>query len=536
MKTTTSFWLVLVLSFLFSGTITSADSNIIPKPAKTVLRSGNFVFNNKTKFVFEDTSLSPSVNIILNEISKEFEISPKTIASTKSIENIVKLEIVEGFDPEAYSLDIQNKNIICKASSEAGIFYALQSLIQVMQKENGKILAPCMLIEDKPLYLWRGYMLDISRHFYGKETVKQYLDIMARLKLNRFHWHLTDEQAWRIEIRKYPKLTEIGSSGSWSDGNAPKAFYTQDDIKEIVAYAAERHIMVIPEIDMPGHAGAVSRSYPEISGGGTGRWKGFTFHPAKEYTYEFIENIFTEIAELFPAPYIHIGADEVHFGNQSWHTDPIIQEFIKKNYLIDEVGLEHYFVRRVCEIVNGLGKKMIGWDEIINTGVTPKKAVVMWWRHDKPALLSQALEKGFDVIMTPRIPAYFDFVQDTTHKIGRRWGPDFNELQAVYKFPENLKSFIGKRTKQVLGIQANVWTERIADKKRLDFMTFPRLLAIAEDGWTEASNKNYSGFEMRLSVFMQYLKKLGINYFNVFDKESTPEPWGPTKEDVIAEG
>ena len=393
-----------------------------------------------------------------------------------------------------------------------------------------------MSANDSPRYEWRGLMLDESRHFFGKEVVKQLLDVMAYLKMNRFHWHLTDEPGWRIEIKKYPKLTEIGAEGNWHDRNAPGQFYTQDDIREIVAYAMERHILVIPEIDMPGHATAANRAYPELSAGGDGRWKDFTFHPAKESTYNFINDVLTEIVDLFPSPYIHIGGDEVNYGNQVWKTDPEIQQFIKDNDLKDEVGLEQYFVRRVCDMVNSKGRIMIGWDEIISSGVSPDKAIVMWWRHDKPDQLVAALEKGFNVILTPRIPCYFDFVQNDSHRIGRRWGGEFNDLQTVYNFPESISSLIENHSGQIMGIQANLWTERIADVKRLYFMLFPRLAAIAEDAWINPELKDYSRFERNLKSFLQYLDSKGINYFNPFDPDSTPEPWGPDKADIIAEG
>lgn len=526
--------LFIVMFLLASNTIKSENTiSIIPLPNKVVYNNGSFGLKNNTSIFYN----ADSINGIATLFSKNINLKTGNVkkATDNSKSNAIYLQIEPGFEAEAYKIEVANQTITCKASTVAGLFYATQSLIQLA--ENSKTI-PCVTIEDKPALSWRGFMLDESRHFRGKEAVKQYLDIMARLKLNRFHWHLTDEQGWRIEIKKYTKLTTIGAEGNWSDRSAPATFYTQEEIKEVVAYAAERQIMVIPEIDMPGHATAAAKAYPEISGGGEGRWAGFTFNPAKEVTYQFLNNVFTEVAQLFPAPYIHIGADEVHFGNQSWFTDPVMQDFIKKNYLSSEIGLEHYFVRRVCSIINSKGKKMIGWDEIINTGVTPKQAIVMWWRHNKPEELTNALNKGFDVIMTPRIPCYFDFVQDDSHKIGRRWVDDgmYNTLKTVYSFPENMDSRTKGKENQILGIQANIWTERIADKKRLDFMVFPRLLAMAEDGWTSQQNKNYTNFLERVKLFLPYLDKLKINYFNIFDPAKSPEPYGPDKEDVIAEG
>lgn len=531
----TSFVIVLSLLLLSFDNLKAQEQadaiTIIPKPNSVSIHNGSFKLQKSTTVLYPNDSIIDVVKIIETSFKSPLK-SHKLSTNVKST-NIIELQIEKGFSNEGYKLKITPQKISCQAFTNTGLFYAVQSLIQLIRSDN---TFPCLVIEDAPLFSWRGFMLDESRHFMGKDVVIQYLNIMSKLKLNRFHWHLTDEQGWRIEIKQYPKLTTIGSIGNWSDSKATAQYYTQEDIREVVEYARQRHIMVIPEIDMPGHATAATKAYPELSGGGEGRWQGFTFNPAKESTYEFLDNVFSEIIDLFPAPYIHIGGDEVHFGNQSWYTDPDIQKFIKDNYLSNEVGLEHYFIRRVCDMINNKGKKMIGWDEIIQTGITPSKAVVMWWRHDKPELLTQALDKGFDIVLCPRIPCYFDFVQDANHTIGRRWDGNFSPLETVYSFPQNINTLIDKQLTQILGLQANMWTERVQDKKRLDFMIFPRLLAIAEDAWTEYQMKNYTDFEIRVKTFIQYLNKWGINYYNVFDPDSTLEPYGPEKEDVITEG
>lgn len=438
-------------------------------------------------------------------------------------------EQVEG----AYTLSVRPDGVLLRASTESGLFYAKEVFLQLCRSGNGR-LNVCE-ITDSPRYGWRGFMLDESRHFFGKEKVKQYLDIMASLRMNVFHWHLTDEPGWRIEIKRYPKLTTEGAVGNWHDPKAPAAFYTQDDIKEIVAYAAERHIMVVPEIDMPGHATAVCRCYPEISGGGEGKWKHFTFHPCKEETFEFISNVLDEIVELFPSPYIHIGCDEVHYGNQSWFTDPEIQRFIKDKNLGNEVGLEHYFVRRAVDIVASKGKTAIGWDELADAGVSPDKAVVMWWRHDRRNQLTKALDKGYRVILTPRRPLYADFIQHKSHKVGRVWG-GFNPITDIYEFPASLSPLIQGHEGQIMGLQFSLWTERVADTRRLDFMVFPRLSAVAEAAWTPAGSKDAEGFMKRLPAFLRYLDTKGIYYFNPFSPQSTPEPGAPDKEDVLKNG
>lgn len=438
-----------------------------------------------------------------------------------------------GMAPEAYTLRVEADGIYLQASSEAGLYHAKEALVQLVRFGKGEVKA-CR-IEDHPRYSWRGFMLDESRHFFGKEKVKQYLDIMASLRMNVFHWHLTDQTGWRIEIKRYPKLTTEGSIGNWSNPKAPAAFYTQDEIREIVAYAAERQIMVVPEFDMPGHATAACRAYPEISGGGEGTWEHFTFHPCKEETYRFIGNVLDEIIALFPSPYIHIGGDEVHYGNQSWFTDPDIQQFIRDKKLGNETGLEQYFIRRAADIVASKGKTMIGWDEIIDAGISPDKAIVMWWRHDRKHQLVKALENGYRVIMTPRRPLYADFVQHGSHQVGRTWG-GFDTIEDVYRFPDPIIHLTKNHEEQVMGLQFSMWSERVADSKRLDFMAFPRLAAVAEAAWTAPKSKECSLFMKKLPLFLQYLDTLGIYYFNPFDPASTPEPSAPEKEDVLQNG
>ena len=313
----------LVLSLLVTW-IASAQPVVFPLPARAVAGKGNFSVGLATEIrgngAYADT---------LAETLKR-EIAALSALVQDPGEGCIDLRLDGriGLDEEAYRLQVNGEGVTVEASTPSGLFYGAETLLQLILWGKGRIGA-CE-IQDAPRYAWRGFMLDESRHFFGKEKVKQYLDLMAALKMNVFHWHLTDETGWRIEIRKYPKLTSVGAVGNWHDPSAPAAYYTQEEVREIVAYAAARHIMVVPEFDMPGHATAVGKSYPEISGGGEGRWEHFTYHPCKEETFEFISNVLDEIVALFPAPYIHIGGDEVHFGNQSWFTDPEIQRFIQE--------------------------------------------------------------------------------------------------------------------------------------------------------------------------------------------------------------
>lgn len=522
----TRFSFLTLLSVLFALSV-HAQTAIFPTPERVVQGRGQFTIGSSVSVKGNTGYAQKLAGDLAGKLKKLGNPNQQS-----SGEIILELNNDSGLPNEGYRLQITPEGITLKASSESGLFYAGETLIQLARQ--GSTLKSCT-INDQPRFEWRGYMLDESRHFFGKEKVKQYLDIMASLKMNIFHWHLTDEPGWRIEIKRYPKLTTIGAIGNWHDPKAPATFYTQEDIKEIVAYAAERHITIIPEFDMPGHATAVCRAYPEVSGGGEGRWEHFTFHPCKEETYEFISNIFDELFELFPSPYIHIGGDEVHYGNQSWFTDPKIQQFIKDKKLVNEVGLEHYFIRRIADMVAAKGKTIIGWDEIVDAGVSPSKAVVMWWRHDRKYQLVKALENGFRVIMTPRRPLYSDFVQYRTHKVGRVWG-GYNPIEDIYRFPEPIMHLTKDYESQLMGMQMSMWTERVADNDRLDYMTFPRLVAVAESAWTTPKAKENSLFMQKLPVFLKYLDTMGIYYFNPFEPAQRAEPTAPEKEDVLQDG
>ncbi len=531
-------WLTLTASAVSPGL------GIIPAPAKSEVSAGSFTLDTKTKIYFWNDADAKAAAEVLRDGFKErmgLKLGTAALRKQDSTAGAIVLELsrAEGTNTtmaENYSLVVSTAGITIRASSAAGLFYGVQSLLQMASAHvvmAGKPLnLPAVTIADVPRFQWRGVMLDESRHFFGKKTVKELLDVMAALKMNRFHWHLTDADGWRIEIKKYPRLTKIGGKGSWSDTNAPVAFYTQADIREIVAYARERHIMVIPEIDMPGHATAASRAYPEISGGGTGQWAGFTFNPAREETYRFLEDVLREVAALFPGLYIHLGGDEVHYGNQSWSSDPEIVKFTRDQGLTNAVELEQYFVRRMAGVIHKLGKTTMGWDEIAGAGVPPSNSAVMWWRHDKTQLLTQLFERDYRVVLCPRLPCYLDFVQDETHQHGRRWKEKFNTLADSYQFPEPVTDGLIPAGKEgnVLGVQACLWTERIQNRERLAFMTYPRLAALAEAAWTPAMAKDFNSFINRIPAFLRELDRQNIPYFNPFAPVKTPEPIGPTKK------
>jgi hexosaminidase len=283
---------------------------------------------------------------------------------------------------------------------------------------------------------------------------------------------------------------------------------------------------------MPGHAAASNKAYPEFSGGGSAEYPEFTFNPGLDGTYSYLTDILQEVTELFPAPYIHLGGDEVHFGNEKWNTDKQVKYLMKKNSLPDLKAVERYFVRRMADTIKSLNKTTIGWDEIVDLKLNPEDAIVMWWRHDRPYQLDSAFSKNYRVVLCPRIPLYFDFVQYETHKWGRRWSGAYAALENVYNFPVDSLFRLPEFNNLVLGIQANLWSEVIQNDKRLDFMTYPRLSAMSEAAWTKGDVKDYDNFLIRLNPMLQFLKEQNIYYFDPFTPELNPEPAGPGSDPV----
>jgi hexosaminidase len=496
---------------------------VIPLPNEIVYGKGVFKIKKELTLHFNNEKIENTARIFAEQME---EVLP--VQLTKSDKANINLILQQPFNgSELYELKTTKQQITINANSVKGIFYGLQTLRQLLlfaDYENGRFEIPVITIRDQPRFGWRGIMLDESRHFFGAQKVKELLDLMALHKLNIFHWHLTDVPGWRIEIKKYPKLSEVGGIGNHSNPDAPAAFYTQEEIKEIVHYAAERNIEIIPEIDMPGHATAANRAYPEFSGGGSERYPEFTFNPGKNETYSFLTGILKEVAALFPTKYIHLGGDEVHFGNESWNTNPDVQRLMKQHDFNDLKEVESYFVHRMADSIQMLGKTVIGWDEIVDHGLSPENSLVMWWRHNLPEKLGAALNQNFSVVLCPRIPLYFDFVQHESHKTGRRWAGAFSPPDLVYQFPPDTFPGFSTHFEQIKGIQANLWTEQISTNKRLDFMIHPRLSALAEAAWTVPEEKNYSNFKDRVKQMMKFFESKGIYYFNLFEPKTTPEP------------
>ncbi|MBI9063069.1 MAG: family 20 glycosylhydrolase [Marinilabiliaceae bacterium] len=537
--------LLSILFFSFSGckkekAINIKDVNIIPKPVELKTGIGNFeLTENTTLFVGRFDNLQ---NRFLEEIKMEtgFQLKP----TDKVKNNCIDIQLVENLAEEEYRLLVTKKRITIKSSASAGAYYALQTikqLIPVDANESKVYAVPAVEISDKPQFAWRGYMLDVSRHFFGKEKIKEVLDFMAELKLNRFHWHLTDDQGWRIEIKKYPKLTEVGawrvdytitdeSLNDWWGRPLQKVgeeatyggFYTQEDIKEIIAYAKERHIEILPEIDVPGHSKEILASYPEFScepnrqfyvatGGVLGDNALCASNPD---TYKFLEDVLGEVMDLFPLNYIHIGGDECNKSGWKHHNQ--CQNFIKEKDLKNEHGLQSYLIKQVEKMVNAKGKNLIGWNEILEGGLAPN-ATVMSWQGEKGGIV--AAKAGHNVIMTPMEYNYLDLKQGQSES-----EPNIGYSEALlstcynYKvIPEGLNE---EEADRIMGIQGNLWTESISDWSKVTYMTFPRLFAVAENAWTSENAQSFDDFVERLQAQLRKMDAKGIRY-----AKSAFNPW-----------
>ncbi len=528
------------LTYLFivilglSGHLANAQAQnpIIPKPQSVISKNTYFKFDTQTSIRLNDHIGQKAAYYLQTEVLKHTGIVLEIKNSSNSNITYVLAKSKELKGNGTYELNMSDNLIAIKATNEEGFFLGTISLLQMIRNtpvQHKKIMLSCWDIIDSPLYSWRGFMLDESRHFFGKEKVKELLDWMAFYKLNKFHWHLTDQPGWRLEIKQYSRLTSVGGIGNYSDALAPTKYYNQEDIKEIVRYATERHIEVIPEIDMPGHATAANLAYPEFSGGGSKKYPEFTFNPGYEGTYQYLTNILKEVNVLFPSQKIHIGADEVHFGNQHWNKDTHVQKLMKDKGFKDLKEVEHYFLNRMADSLLKMDNEILAWDEVVGSSLPTDKTIVFWWRHDKKDELKKSLEKGFKTVLCPRIPLYFDFVQNTKHNIGRKWQGDFVTLEKIYNFPTQDITSEPKAQKLIQGIQANLWTESVSSVNHLEFMLFPRITALAESAWTQSDKKEYGEFQTRLKKHLSLYAREGIYYYDPFNPEKYSEFSGPVQ-------
>ncbi len=524
----TLFAAAFCLLFASIGFAQIDEINIIPKPNSVERGRGAFSLNPRTKILASrpgDVKLADYINDYLKS-NRGFSL--KVIRSSPSRTNIIILGgswIESGYGNGAYSLDIDPKTIKISATGDAERLYAVQSLLQLLPSGKGKVEIPAVEIQDSPRFPYRGMHLDVARHFMPVEFVKRYIDLMSQYKFNYFHWHLTDDQGWRIEIKKYPKLTEIGSKrsethvGNYSpifkgDGVPVEGFYTQEQIKEVVAYAKARYITVVPEIELPGHASAALAAYPELGCKSDYKyevkktWGIFkeVFCPTDE-TFKFLENVIDETIALFPdSPYVHIGGDEVL--KDHWKESPFVQELKKRENLKDEHEVQSYFVQRIEKHVNARGKKIIGWDEILEGGLAPN-ATVMSWRGMKGGI--EAARAKHDVIMTPTDFCYLDYGQGdpATEPINiGGWLP----LEKVYQFDPVPKELTADEAKYIIGGQGNIWTEYMKTPDKVEYMALPRMLAIAEAVWSSPENRDFDNFRLRLAANLLRLEQQKVNF------------------------
>lgn len=519
--------ILLAMFLLFSMGSRSQKVNIIPYPASVEMNNSICKFQKFKRLILDEKGLSEDAATLLQEKMQTLGIEVNI--GGKSGKGSIIFQFTDKYKdaPESYTLEVSKSQATISASHHEGFLYGVQSLLQEMR--SGTVL--CGTIEDAPRFGWRGFLLDESRHFQGEKKVKQLLDILAYYKINRLHWHLTDSPGWRIEIKAYPKLTEIGAIGNHTNPEAPAAFYTQDQIRAIVAYAAKRGIEIVPEIDMPGHASAANRAYPEYKAIGTEQNPDFCFNPGREETYIYLTNILKEVVELFPSKYLHIGGDEVHFSSSAWVKDEWVLRLMQREGLKDVREVEIYFVKRMMDVVHSLGKVAMGWDDMFEAGLPSEGNAITWWRHDKKDKVGKMLAAGFPIVLCPRLPLYLDFVQHDRDKIGRRWPGDlFCPLEDVYAFPEskfNEWKLDEEDMKGILGMQGNAWGELIHEAKRLDYMLFPRMIAMAEAAWSKPSQKDYDSFQKRMENCYKYLDDQGIYYFDARNPEAHPEAEGP---------
>jgi hexosaminidase len=522
--------------------LSATEYNIIPYPQQLIPELGSFTFNKRTKV--ECLSTQPEVIKIVQQFTDQFKLVSglnlvsRDNASTDTVNSVIFQYSTPIDNPEGYRLTVSPKTIRIEANAANGFFYALQTLYQLLPAEiygNKQVtginwLTPSVRITDFPRFGYRGLHLDVCRHFFPVEFIKKYINAMAIHKFNTFHWHLTDDQGWRIEIKKYPRLTEVGSHRDETlvgyyydrfpqlyDGKPYSGFYTQDEAREIVAYAKERFITIIPEIELPGHAQAAIAAYPFLSCNPDStikvatKWGVFNeVYCPGDTTFKFLEDVLTEVMDIFPGKYIHIGGDEC--PKDQWKASSECQAMIKSLNLKDENGLQSYFVHRIEQFLNSKGRKIIGWDEILDGGLDPN-ATVMSWRGIQGGIT--AAKAGNDVIMTPGEYCYFDHCQSDQATEPLSIG-GYLPLQTVYKYEPVPAELSSDEAKHVLGAQANVWCEYLPDSKSVEYMVYPRLSAMAEVLWGSKTNRNWDLFRKRLPIQFKRYEQLDINACRAF--------------------
>ena len=560
--------IALVFSIAFGFTLNAQNPiNVVPMPSEVKIGNGNVLIYPSTQIVLEGSNLEKCAGILNDYLLANYGMKLKVVKKHSSANSItLNYGRLDNELPGAYNLTVDKKGVYIAGDNEEGVFYGIQTLLQLFEvPENTPVLAEIVPlakvahidIQDHPRFPYRGMHLDVCRHFFPVSFIKKYIDYLAAYKFNTFHWHLTDDQGWRIEIKKYPELTKIGAQrngtiigrypGKGSDNKPYGGFYTQSEIKEVVQYAKDRYIDVIPEIEMPGHSSAAIAAYPWLScfpekpteipakmisqksmdEQKAGRiklvqetWGVFddVYCAGKDSTFKFLENVLDEVSALFPSKYIHIGGDES--PKTDWKICPSCQKRIKDNNLKDEHELQSWFVQRIEKYLNSKGKTMIGWDEILEGGLAPN-AVVMSWRGEAGGI--EAAKQKHPVIMTPGNPVYFDHTQSKNEDSVTIGG--YNPIENVYAYEPIPKELDVEQGKYILGAQANMWAEYMEYPSKVEYMLFPRITALSEVLWSPKEKRDWKDFERRLPVIFERLDKQKINYSKAYyDLKATVLP------------
>jgi hexosaminidase len=528
----------------------SFAQSVIPKPRSVTSGSGEFLLGAGTAIDADHGSMQVA------EMLRD-QLRPATGFSfplSSSGSSVIRLRVDKGASqgPEGYTLQVSPHLIEIKGATWAGVFYGTRTLLQLLPpdifrkspSDGVRWAVPSLTIDDAPRFHWRGSLMDVSRHFEPKEFILKFIDLLALHKMNVFQMHLTDDNGWRVEIKRYPKLTELGSKTDFSAMNPdgatrsinvpPGGFYTQEDVKEIVRYAAARNVTVMPEIEMPGHAGAAILAYPELgnlqqvkAGGGVADFYDNVYN-VDDSTIRFLHNVLDEVLALFPSKFIHIGGDEV--WKEPWHRNPIAQARIKQLGLKNEEELQSWFIKQMDDYMVAKGRRLVGWDEILEGGLAPN-ATVMSWRGIDGGIA--AAKQGHDVVMAPTSHTYLDYYQSKVHTIEPRGIGGFLPLETVYSFEPIPDALTGDEAKHILGAQGQLWSEFIPHPKHMEYMAFPRLCALAEVDWSPKEARNWDDFVSRLKDHLRRLDVLDVHYRPLNKPE--PAPVGSWKSGELSE-
>lgn len=525
--------LIILLVLLICAGAVSAAPSVIPQPVELKELGGEWALKKETVIVYADAAARSSAEMLAEQLRPATGyVLPVKAGQTGDI--VFRISSDASLGEEGYVLNVTS-NVLISAPAPAGLFYGAQTLRQLLPPEiysKDFVSNPWKInaveIRDFPRFGWRGMHLDVGRYFMPKEEVMRFIDTISSLRFNTFHWHLTEDQGWRIEIKKYPKLTEVGAwrketvSGHLRDkprkydGTPHGGFYTQDDIREVVAYAAERHITIVPEIDMPGHMQAAVAAYPEL-GCTTNKVAVKTewgvskvILSPEESTVQFCKDVLTEVMDLFPSEFVHIGGDEA--PKDQWEASARIQQLREKRGLKDMHEMQSWFIKQIDDFLVANGRRMIGWDEIAEGGLA-ENAVVMWWRGKKglPIALKAAAD-GHDIVVASTSYLYFDYYQSKDRENEPPAISGFLPLEKVYAFDPIIEGLSEQAASHVLGAQGQVWTEYIPNMKQAEYMAFPRACALAELVWVPKEQKNYENFLQRINIQEQRFNAAGINY------------------------